>query len=178
MGHGTGGRYRRGADGMNESPLELSSPRWAELTQAFGTAEDVPRLLASLSTTQDGRERAELWYGVAATLCPGGRVFTASYAAAPHLLRITADMALAERVVAVQLVSEIEVARHEAGAAAIPGDVLLAYARTIESLPAVVAELAVVSWDEGTAQVLSAALAVGKRQPVLARRIMALGDAG
>ncbi|MEP6990466.1 MAG: hypothetical protein ABJA80_06000 [bacterium] len=163
---------------MNEGPLALSSPRWSELTQAFGTAEDVPRLLASLATAQDERERAELWYGVAATLCPGGRVFSASYAAAPHLLSITADMALAERVVAVQLVSEIEVARHEVGTPAIPGDVLLAYAHAIESLPAVVAELAAVSWDEGTAQLMSAALAVGKRQPALARRIMALGDAG
>ena len=162
---------------MNELPLDLESPRWRELAQAFGSAEDVPRLLGALVTESGARERDELWFGVWATLCTDGTVFTAAYAAAPHLLLITEEQGVAERAMAVHVVTEVEIARHRLGAPAIPDDLVAAYAHAVESLPAVVASLATVPWNRPTALVLAAALLAGKRQPTMARAVLAMGEA-
>ena len=161
---------------MSDAPLALESPRWRELTQAFGSADDIPRLLAALATERGARERDELWFGVWATLCTDRRVFTASYAAMPHLLSITAEQGVAERALAAHVVTEVEIARHGHGAPAIPDDLVGAYARAVESLPAVVAELAAVPWNRPTALVMAAALLVGKRHPTMARAVLVMGD--
>jgi len=153
---------------MNDTPLALDSLMWHALAQAYGSAEDVARLLAALHETEDDASRVELWFGAWATLYADGRVFTAAYAAVPHLLALTAGRALGERVEALHLVTSIEVARHSTGAPPIPAEIVAAYAAAIESLPSRVAELTMFSWDTRTAQVLAAALLVGKRQPALA----------
>ena len=160
--------------------LALDSPRWRELAQAHGSAEDIPRLLevlAALTTTDDARVRAELWYGVWATLCPDGRLYDAAYAAVPHLLAITSRLDAGERTAALHVAAEVETLRHVAGAPAIPDDLVPAYAEAIESLPSVVAEMAAVPWDTATAQVMAAALLAGKRQPALAQAVLALDGA-
>jgi hypothetical protein len=157
---------------MNAEPLDLASPRWRELQQAHGTAEDIGRLLAALHATDDDDERTELWYGAWATLCPDGKVYNAAYAAAPHLLRIVASRDFAERVAGLHLVTRIEVSRHAHDAPAIDDDLILAYASAIESLPRRVAELAGMTWDASSAQVLAAALLAGKRQHGLARLLL------
>jgi len=161
---------------MNSMPLDLASPRWHELTQAYGVADDIPRLLEALATVEGDAERTELWFGVWATLCPDGRVYTAAYAAVPHLLALTHEQGAAERGAALHIAAEVETSRHTPGAPPIPDDLVLSYATAIESLPAKVAELADVPWDAPTAQVMAAALLAGKRQPALARAILALGE--
>ncbi len=160
-------------------PLDLASTRWRELHQAFGSAEDIARLLGALYEADDEGSRAELWYGAWATLCPGERVFGASYAAAPHLLRIAEARDFAERVAALHFVTQIEILRHAEGAPSIDEDLILPYASAIESLPQRVAELLAVSWDPSSAQVLAAALLAGKRHHELARAVLDHGsDAG
>ena len=158
--------------------LTLDSPRWRELAQAHGSAEDIPRLLEALqalSATADIGVRAELWYGIWATLCPDGRLYDAAYAAVPHLLAMTRELAADERVAAAHVAAEVESLRHVAGAPSIPDDLVPAYAAAIESLPSVVAELSAGPWDAATAKILAAALLAGKRQPTLAKTILALG---
>ena len=152
--------------------LELDSARWSELAQAQGSAEDIPRLLEALQTLEGTAERAELWFGVWATLCPDGHLYDAAYAAVPHLLAITNGQAPAERVAALHVAAEVETLRHEPGAPSIPGDLVPSYARAIESLPSLVAALAYEPWDSATAQVMAAAMLAGKRQPALARVIL------
>lgn len=157
-------------------PLDLASPRWRELAQAHGPADDIPRLLDALATMEGAAERTELWFGVWATLCPDGRLYDAAYAAVPHLLAMTATLSSPERIAAMHVAAEVETLRHLAGAPPIPDDLVLGYAMAIESLPARVAELATLPWDAATAQVLAAALLAGKRQPALARAVLALGS--
>lgn len=156
-------------------PLDLASPRWRELEHAYGSAEDIGLLLSALYENDDDDARTELWYGAWATLCPGGKVYSAAYAAAPHVLRIAAHRDFAERVSALHLVAQVEVSRHEHGAPGIDDDLLLAYAAAIESVPARVGELQGMTWDEPTAQVLAAALLAGKRQHALARLLLQHG---
>ncbi|MEO8623839.1 MAG: hypothetical protein ABI625_22350 [bacterium] len=157
---------------MTSDPLDLASARWRGLLQAYGSAEDIPRLVEALATIDDEGQRAELWFGAWATLCPEGRVYTAAYAVVPHLLALTEAQGAADRVAAIHIAAEVETLRHVSGAPPIPDDLVHSYAAAIESLPAKVAELSSVPWDAAIAQVMAAALLAGKRQPALARAIL------
>ena len=59
---------------VNHGRLSLDSPRWAELTQAYGTAEDVPRLLEALACIGREEARAEVWFALWRTLHRPGEV--------------------------------------------------------------------------------------------------------
>ena len=162
----------------NAAPLALDSPRWPELLQSHGTAEDIPKLIEALTVIEGVRDRAELWFGIWATLCPDGRVYSAAFAAVPHLLAITHPRSLDERVAAMHVAAGVEIARHEPGAPAIPDDLVPSYATAIESLAMLVSQMALVPWDAVNAQILAAALLAGKRQPALARAMLAIGTDG
>lgn len=156
--------------------LSLDSPRWGELAQAYGTAEDVPRLLAALGALPDERDRAQLWFALWRLLCHEERVYSASYAAAPHVMAmLLADdrLSLHERAQALQLVASIEGHRHHAGAPAVPGDLVAGYAAAVEQMPAVVCASAGESWDAEVARVMACALLVAKRQPRLGMALLA-----
>src|SRR4051812_41010928 len=114
--------FRAKAMGM----LDLDSPRWAQLKQAYGTAEDVPRLLAFLDEAGD-RERGELWFGLWSTLCRDGEVFSASYAAVPHLVAFAARRNAARGAESLHLVGAIEVGRLSAGGPGVPEDLFDGY---------------------------------------------------
>ena len=154
--------------------LSLDSPRWAELMQAYGTAEDVPRLLEALACIGREEARAEVWFALWRTLHRPGEAFTASYAAAPHLLAIGAGFGLRERAEAAHLLTRIETSRREPNSAPVPNDLVEAYAQAVDSLPAFVAQVASEPWPAELAQILAAAVLAGKRQPELARSVLEL----
>ena len=160
---------------MIDRALSLDSPRWAELTQAYGTAEDVPRLLEALACIGREDARAEVWFALWRTLHRPGEAFTASYAAAPHLLAIGGVLGLRERAEAAHLLTRIETSRRASGSAAMPEDLVPGYAAAVDSLPAFVAASASEPWPVEVAQVFAAALLAGKRQPDLARGVLELG---
>jgi hypothetical protein len=157
--------------------LSLDSPRWAELMQAYGTAEDVPRLLEALACIGREDARAEVWFALWRTLHRSGEVFTASYAAAPHLLAIGGTFGVRERAEAAHLVTRIEASRRAPASPPMPTDLVEGYAHAVDSLPAFVAAGAAEPWPAEVAQIFAAALLVGKRQPELARGVLELGRA-
>jgi hypothetical protein len=63
---------------------------WGQLRDAYGAADDVPKLLESL--TQDTRSKDnykdEPWFSLWSKLCHQGDVYTASYAAVPIIVHI------------------------------------------------------------------------------------------
>lgn len=144
--------------------LPLDSARWRELAQAYGPAQDVARLLAHLDQVNDA-ERAELWLGLWATLCARERVYTASYAAVPHLVAFAGRRPPAERARALHLVAAIEVGRLAPAAPPLPADLVAAYEQAIAAVPQLVAAAAGETWDADTTQILCAALAVAKGHP-------------
>jgi hypothetical protein len=156
--------------------LALNSPRWRELSQSHGTAEDIPLLLEALAAAEDDEERAGLWYGVWATLAPDGPCVSAAFAAVPHLLIIAETRGAEEQVSSLHVAAMVEMNRHLPGAPPMPDDLVESYALAIESLPQRVADLASMPWDTALAQVLAAVLLVGKRQPALARALLRLGE--
>lgn len=144
--------------------LPLDDARWRELSQAFGSAEDVPRLLAHLELVDD-RARRELWLGLWGTLWRADTVFTASYAAVPHLVAWAAGRGAAEAARALHLVAGIEIGRLQPGAPPVPPDLARAYHAAVAAVPGVVAGRIDEPWDPDTAQVLTGALAVAKGHP-------------
>lgn len=144
--------------------LTLESARWGELEQAYGSAEDIPRLLASLGSAGDA-ERGELWFGLWGTLCREGEVYTASYAAAPHLVAFAGEGSAARAAEALHLVGAIDAGRVTAGAPPVPDDLLPPYRDALREVPRLIAARAEEPWDADTTQVLSAVLAIAKGHP-------------
>lgn len=153
--------------------LPLDSPRWGELRQAYGSAEDVPRLLAHLDRVSDV-ERRELWFGLWSTLCHQGDVYTASYAAVPHLVAFAETQSAAERARALHLAAAIEVGRLSPGADALPDDLAAPYAAALARVPGAIAACVAEPWDADTAQALAGALAVAKGHPRLGNATLSL----
>jgi len=71
--------------------LQLDDPRWHELEHALGSAADTPGLLEDLASIKDSSARAKIWEKLWTTLCHQDDVFTASYAAVPHILHIAVE---------------------------------------------------------------------------------------
>lgn len=162
---------------MTRGSLRLDSARWAQLTQAYGTAEDVPRLLEALACIGREDARAEVWFALWRTLHRPGESYTASYAAAPHLLAIAGAFGVRERAEAAHLVTRIETSRRDPGSAPMPDDLVEPYAIAVERLPAFVAEAASDPWPSDVAQIFAAAMLAGKRHAELAREVLELGRA-
>ena len=162
---------------MTQGMLSLESPRWASLTQSYGTAEDVPRLLEALACIGSTEARAEVWFALWRTLHRPQETFTASYAAVPHLLAIGRALSSRECAEAVHLVTRIEVSRREPTSAAMPGDLVAAYAAAVDGLPELVSAMRSEPWTAEMAQIFAAALLAGMRQPELARGVLDIGHA-
>lgn len=73
-------------------PLPLDDERWASLPHAYGSAEDVPELIAALARGEDRRKTANMregvWHQIWSALCHQGSVYTATFAAVPHIVAI------------------------------------------------------------------------------------------
>jgi hypothetical protein len=67
--------------------LQLDSSRWSELHHAYGSAEDVPGMLARL-TSSDREALSDLFGSIAHQ----GSVYSASIAATPHLVEIAGEV--------------------------------------------------------------------------------------
>jgi hypothetical protein len=157
--------------------LDLTSPRWEELTQAYGAAGDVPRLLGALTRVDDGAARAELWFALWRMLHRPDAAYSASYAAVPHLLRVGRSLPMADHAQAMHLASRIEIARREPASDPMPPDLVDAYAAAMEGLPRDVAASSSDPWPPDVARICAAALLVGKRHPEIARELLDAGTA-
>lgn len=156
--------------------LALDSPRWETLAQAYGGAEDVPRLVAALSSVPQEEARAEVWFALWRMLWRPDAVFDAAYAAVPHLLAIAEALTLGERVQAIHLATRVELLRRGPTAPPMPPDLVAPYAAAIESLPLAVLHCTDEPWSAEMAQIFAAALLAGKRHAALAAEVLALGE--
>lgn len=75
----------------------MTTINWAELTHAYGSAEDIPGLFAQLGGPDDGKVWSDLW----SALCHQGSVYEASWAAMPVLADIALGRAPGEPLQAV-----------------------------------------------------------------------------
>lgn len=63
--------------------LALDSPRWRDLRQAYGNAKETPKLINDLVSNQSR------WSDAWGSLCHQNSIYSATYAAVPHLVSLT-----------------------------------------------------------------------------------------
>lgn len=146
--------------------LSLESPRWSELRHAYGSASDIPALLARLGTLPASSGDAEPWLTLWSALAHQGDVYDASFAAVPHVVEAMARDPLKADFSYLQFPSWVEICRVK-NDAQVPVDLQFAYFASLARLPALVAAASEREWDEGFLRCALAALSVAKGQPYI-----------
>lgn len=141
--------------------LPLDNPRWHELEHAHGKAGDIPVLLRQLASLPPSGPNDEPWFSLWSALAHQGDVYSASFAAVPH---VVCAMALApDRAGAVylQFPAWVEICRKRQNVT-VPPDLHDAYVTALGALPRLVAAAAVRAWDDEFLACALAALAAAK----------------
>ena len=137
------------------------SDAWQQLNDAYGPANRIPDLLQQLEglPAYDDNE-SEPYYSLWSALCHQDDVYTASYAALPHLVRISrANAANPRSFCALHLAAAIETSRLRGHGPRIPEDLRDSYSTAVQLLPTVVAELSRLHRGEGDARIAMSAMA-------------------
>ena len=152
--------------------LPLSSPRWAELEHAYGSASDIPPLVErARSETRPGHEPDTAWFDLWSALCHQDDTYTASYAALPHLVVIAKLPLFERRYDPLLLAGCIELARLEGRGPPIPADLAPAYARAVDEAKRLAETALEHAWDENSRQAFAGSLAAFRGDVTGARAI-------
>ena len=148
--------------------IALDSPRWSQLTHAYGTAEDIPQLLSQLESFPPHSDyRDEPWFSLWSALCHQGDVYPASFAAVPHIVRVLATDPVRAPFNFFLLPAQIEIDRCRKQVP-VPPDLQEAYFSAIARLPSLVGAAAVREWDEVFLRCALSAIAAAKGFPSVA----------
>ena len=153
--------------------LELDNFRWFELRHAYGTAEDIPALLKQLADLPTSENNKEPWFSIWSTLAHQGDVFSASFAAVPHVIEALASDPARADFSYYQFPAWVEVCRTK-NEVLVPEDIAAAYFESLPRLPTLVAAAASRIWDERFLRCALAAVAAAKGQPAVAEVILEL----
>lgn len=141
--------------------LRLDDPRWKELRTAYGSGADVPEKLSRLverPSFQDLRlaDPDDLLYGF---LCHQGTVYTATFAALPHLIERAALLGPRERLELLIFAGFVEEGRNRNDAAAVPEFLSRAYIEAIKAAASIAWQDLAEPWDEWSFRYLVGAYA-------------------
>jgi hypothetical protein len=155
--------------------LGLESGRWTELRHAYGSAADIPLLLEQLSTfpTCDD-DRTEPYFSLWSSLCHQGDVYTASYAAVPHLIAIFASDPKSAPLDCLLLATSIEIARADRRGPEVPGDLLPSYEAALDQMRQLAARRAEHRLDHDDCGIVAAVIATSSGHPDLAKAMLEL----
>lgn len=153
--------------------LDLDDPRWSELQHAYGAASDTPALLKQLADLPSSENDDEPWFTLWSALAHQGDVYSASFAAVPHVIEALASAPLRADFSYFHFPAWVEICRVKNGVS-IPDDLEPAYFESLSRLPALVAAAASRQWDEELLRCALAAVAAAKGQPTLAEAVLEL----
>lgn len=155
--------------------LALNDDAWSELTHADGVACDIPFRLRELAGFPAGEARTtEPYATLRRALLRQNCVYTASYAALPHMVEMMADAPERAHPGVLELVTRIEIARSKGNGPDMHDALAAMYEAALKRLPEVIAAMSRQSWDEAFTRIAAAALAVSRQQPTLAEAILEL----
>jgi hypothetical protein len=155
------------------SALDLDSPRWSELAHAYGSAEDIPDLLRQLDSLPPHDGEREPWFSIWSALAHQGDVYSASFAAVPHVVNALATAPKDADPSYFQFPAWVEICR-ERLATPVPPDLLHAYRQALAQLPTLVAAAAEREWDEDLLLSALAAIAASKGEHAVAEVVLEL----
>jgi hypothetical protein len=154
--------------------LSLDDPRWSHLTHAYGSAVDIPPLLRQLSNFPSSQNcKDEPWYSLWSSLCHQGDVYSASFAAVPHIIMAAAADPKRVSYSYLLLPASIEIARVK-GAVPIPEYLDTPYFQSLAIVPGIVAGASGEKWDEDFCSSALAAIAAAKGHSSMAEIIREL----
>jgi hypothetical protein len=153
--------------------LSLDSPRWAELRHAYGSASDVPALLRQLSSLPAADGDQEPWTSLWSALAHQGDVYSASFAAVPHVVAALAAAPLKADSACFQFPAWVEICRRKKGVP-IPEDLAPPYFEALARLPGLAAEASGREWDAAFLACVLSAMAASKGQPAVAEAVQEL----
>jgi len=151
--------------------FSLESPRWASLKRGYGAASDTPALLRQLESLPSSENDAEPWFSIWSSLAHQGDVYSASFAAVPHVVDYLAKAPDRAGYSFFHFPAWVEVCRDKRNVT-IPDDLSPAYWEALGELPRLVAKAATREWDEPLLSCALAAIAAAKGHPVVAEAIL------
>lgn len=153
--------------------LSLDDARWAELQHAYGSAADIPSLLEALREMPSSADDAEPWFTLWSSLAHQGDVYSASFAAVPHVIHAMTSQSAVTDPAYFHFPAWVEICRVK-NRVPIPEDLERAYFASLAELPRLVASAADRAWDADFAKCALAAVAVAKGQAEVAELILEL----
>jgi hypothetical protein len=156
--------------------LDLESPIWSELRHAYGSASDIPTLLRRLSGfPSEASSQDEPWFTLWSSLCHQGDVYSASFAAVPHIVQALAIDPTRATLSYFLLPASIEVARVTKGIVVAP-PFEAAYFAALAQLPSLAAVAAQPKLDESLCAAALAATAVVTGNHQIAQLLLEIDD--
>jgi hypothetical protein len=155
--------------------LSLNSPVWSTLRHAYGSASDVPELLRQLESFPKSEGNAEPWFSIWSALAHQGDVYTASFAAVPHVIRILSSDPSAASFDFFQFPAWVEICRQR-HAMDLPEDLAGDYVAALTKLGSLVCAVIDRTWDRDFLVCALATLAVSKGFAVVGEAILELDD--
>lgn len=141
--------------------LDLDSPKWSELRHAYGPASDVPDLLRQLEALPESEGKKEPWFSIWSALAHQGDVYSASFAAVPHVVRVLSGAPAKADFSYFHFPAWIEICRQKK-AVPIPKELEEDYFAALAQLPSLVAAAAVREWDSNFLSCALSAIAAAK----------------
>ncbi len=152
--------------------LSLDSDEWEHLEHAYGGASNIPDLLRALPDARvKQKEDTEPWFTLWSSLCHQCDVYTASFAAFPHIIDAAASRMPKERAEYLFMAGTIESMRHRGISPRIQANHELAYQRAVKKAIPLTLEALEAESDRGWFQTLLSALAAFHGYPDLSAAI-------
>lgn len=155
--------------------LSLDSPRWAELRHAYGSAADIPALLRQLESMPDAEGDAEPWFALWSALAHQDDVYSASFAAVPHVIAFLAAHPARATATWFQFPAWVEVCRQRQKLA-VPEDLDTAYFAALARIPGLAAAAACQPWDTGLLCCVLSAIAAARGDVQIAEAVLEFAD--
>ena len=141
--------------------LSLDSAQWSQLSHAYGGASDIPELLRQLKSLPSSENDREPWFSIWSALAHQGDVYSASFAAVPHVVAYLATAPERADFSYFQFPAWVEICRLKNGIE-VPGELSQAYREALDQLPGLVAAAAKRKWDGDFIASALAAIAASK----------------
>lgn len=155
--------------------LSLQSERWSELQHAYGSAADIPALLERLGELPRPNGEAEPWFTLWSSLAHQGDVYSASFAAVPHVVAALATAPSSANESFFHFPAWVEICRAKKQVE-IPEDLKAAYFEALARLPRLVAKASNRHWDAGFLACALSAIAAAKGQHAIAEAVLEMSS--
>jgi hypothetical protein len=153
--------------------LSLDSHRWVELKHAYGAAANIPALLRQLDELPSSENDAEPWFTLWSALAHQGDVYSASFAAVPHVVKALASAPSKADHSYFQFPAWVEICRAK-NDVEVPEDLRSSYFEALAQLPSLVAAASSRPWEPSLLVCALAAIAAAKGQAVVAEAVLEL----